>query len=359
MTTRLPLLAVCGVMFALSGSAQTPTAAPAAGVVERIKVHGRTLEGNLEGDSPERDVMVYLPRSYKASSNRRYPVVYLLHGFTDDTDHWWGIVQHFVSVPKSMQTALAAGGVKEMIVVMPNAFTRYQGSMYSNSATTGNWEDFVGSELVAAIDRRFRTRANVRSRGLAGHSMGGYGALRIGMKHPHVFSSLYVMSACCLMPPAGGVDAERSRKLEAVRDPAEVAKLDFLSKATFASAAAWSPNPAKPPLYLDLPTADGKPRPEVLAKWAANAPLAMIDQYVANLRRLTAIAIDVGTKDRLAPGSQALRDILSAYNIPHTYEEYEGDHINRVADRLETKVFRFFSENLSFDVKPGSTRRRR
>src|SRR5438874_12898497 len=72
---------------------------PARGSVERIKVHGRSLEGNLEGDSPDRDVLVYLPVSYKSSPSRRYPVVYMLHGFTDDPDHWWGFQRHFINIP--------------------------------------------------------------------------------------------------------------------------------------------------------------------------------------------------------------------------------------------------------------------
>ena len=94
------------------------------GKVDRIKVHGRALEGNLEGDSPDRDVMVYLPPSYGRDSTRRYPVVYLLHGFTDDVDHWWGVVRHFVSVPQSVEKALDSGASKELILVMPNAYTR-------------------------------------------------------------------------------------------------------------------------------------------------------------------------------------------------------------------------------------------
>jgi S-formylglutathione hydrolase len=346
-TMTIRSLVACGLLaFTTVASAQTGVAAR--GTVERIKIHGRSLEGNLEGDSPDRDVMVYLPPTYTAGVDRRYPVVYLLHGFTDDVDHWWGVVRHFVSVPQSMDRALESGVTKELILVMPNAYTRYEGIMYSNSATTGNWEDYLVAEMVPEIDRRYRTIADVRSRGLAGHSMGGYGAIRIGMRHPDVFSSVYVMSACCLVPPTG-IDRERGSRAEAVENPADVHKADFGTKAILASAAAWSPNPNNPPLYLDLPTKDGQPRPDVLAKWAANAPLAMIDQYIANLKRLHAIAVDVGSGDGLAPASARLDEILTAYAIPHAYETYDGNHINRVAERLETKVFRFFTEHLRFE----------
>jgi S-formylglutathione hydrolase len=312
------------------------------GTVQRIKVHGKGLEGNLEGDSPDRDVAVYLPPSYNKSGNKRFPVLYLLHGFTDKVDNWWGVNKHFVNVPVAIDNAVAAG-VTEMIVVMPDAFTRYEGSMYSNSATTGNWEDYVAKELVAYMDAHYRTTPGAAGRGLAGHSMGGYGAIRIGMKHPEVFSSLYLMSPCCMAP----MPARPNPKAEAIQDPAEVAKADFFTKAVFASAAAWSPNPKNPPLFLDLPTKNGEVQPQVVAKWQANAPLAMIDQYISSLRQYRAIGMDAGTKDQLIAGTvETLDHVLNDYGIKHSYESYEGDHVNRIAERLEKKVLPFFAANL-------------
>lgn len=224
----------------LLGIALCAQDSPRLGRVERIQVHGKSLEGNLEGDSPDRDVAVYLPPGYNTSGNRRYPVLYLLHGFTDNVDNWWGVKPHFVNVPVVVDKALAAG-VKEMIVVMPNAFTRYQGSMYSNSVTTGDWESYIAEELVAYIDAHYRSVADARGRGLAGHSMGGYGAIRIGMKRPGVFSRLYLLSPCCM----AASNPRPNPKAEAIHDPAEVAGADFFTKAMFASAAAWSPNPSQ------------------------------------------------------------------------------------------------------------------
>jgi len=325
--------------FAAAALAQTDTPH---GTVQRIQVHGKSLEGNLEGDSPDRDVAVYLPPSYASSPGRRYPAVYLLHGFTDDVDHWWGVKQHFVNVPAVVDKALAAGA-REMIVVMPNAFTRYQGSMYSNSPTTGNWEDYVATDLVAYIDAHYRTIPEVPARGLAGHSMGGYGAIRIGMKHPEVYSSLYLLSPCCMAP---GGDRPNARA-EAIQDPTEVAQADFGTKAALASAAAWSPNPANPPLFFDLPWKSGEVRRDILAKWTANAPLAQIDQYIANLKHYKAIGMDAGDKDiAIAATVRQLDEILTRYGVRHAFEIYSGDHVNHVADRLETKVLPFFSAAL-------------
>lgn len=317
--------------------------------VQRVTVHGKSLEGNLEGDSPDRAVMVYLPKSYPTQRGRRYPVLYLLHGFTDDIDHWWGVKQHFVSVPSVIEKALASGGMKEMIVVMPDAFTRYQGSMYSNSAATGNWERYITSELVEAIDSRYRTIAAAKSRGLAGHSMGGYGAARIGMKHPEVFSTIYLLSPCCMSPSQS---SDRTAKLmEGIHTDADIAKADFPTKAMMASAAAWSANPKNPPFFFDLPWKDGQLQPEIVAKWKENAPLVMMDQFVANWKKLHAIAFDAGAQDAgIAATVKTLDEKLTALGIVHTFEIYEGTHVSRIAERLELKTLPFFSKELSFEA---------
>jgi S-formylglutathione hydrolase len=317
--------------------------------VQRVTVHGKALEGNLEGDSPDRAVMVYLPKSYSTERAKRYPVLYLLHGFTDDIDHWWGVKQHFISVPAVIEKAMASGGMREMIVVMPDAFTRYQGSMYSNSATTGNWERYITNELVEAIDSRYRTIAAAQSRGLAGHSMGGYGTARIGMKHPEVFSTIYLLSPCCM---AASQSSEKSAKaMEGIHNDADIAKADFATKAMMASAAAWSSNPKNPPFFFDLPWKDGQLQPEIVAKWKENAPLVMMDQFGENWKKLHAIAFDAGAQDAgIAATVKTLDEKLTSLGIAHTFEIYEGTHVSRIAERLELKTLPFFSKELSFEA---------
>ena len=320
------------------------------GTVERIKVHGKLLEGNLAGDSPDRDVPVYLPASYKKDTKRRYPVIYFLHGFTDDDAKWYGFEKHWISMPAIADKVLGSGAAKEMIIVTPNAFTRYEGSMYSNSVTTGNWEDYIAKELVAYMDAHYRTLPDSKSRGLAGHSMGGYGTMRIGQKYPGVFSSIYLLSPCCMTPGFNiPTDPSSIAKMGNVKTPADVEKADFMTKAAIASAAAWSPNPTKAPLFYDLPVHDGKIQDMVLAKWTANMPLATIDQNIANLSLLNAIAFDAGNKDEIiAAGIKMLDSVLNNYKVKHTYEEYEGDHINRIEERIEKKLLAFFSQHLNF-----------
>ena len=318
--------------------------------LEQIKIHGTALEGNLEGDAVEREVLVFLPPSYARNKSRRYPVVYALHGYSIGAEQW----SREIHVPQTIEGAFAQGA-KEMIVVLPDSKTLHNGSMYSSSVTTGDFEQFIAHDLVSYIDAHYRTIPNRLSRGLVGHSMGGYGATRIGMKHSSVFGSLYIMSPCCLSPrQAGPPNPELARALEAVKSPADSAKLPFFARATLASAAAWSPNPKNPPLYLELPMKDGVAQPEVLARWTANAPLAFVDQYIGNLRQYRGISIDVGDQDGLRGDSGKLHDVLDRYGIANSFEVYQGTHTSKVADRFQNYVLPFFSRNLCF--KTGACR---
>ena len=312
--------------------------------VERIKIHGTALEGNLEGDAVDRDVIVFLPPSYAKNKSRRYPVVYALHGYSIGAEQW----SKEIHVPQTIEGAFAQGA-KEMIVVLPDSKTMHNGSMYSSSVTTGDFERFIAHDVVSYIDAHYRTIPNRLSRGLVGHSMGGYGATRIGMKHADVFGSLYIMSPCCLSPTASRTSEPGNREDSGSgEDARRLGQVAVLCARQLATAAAWSPNPKNPPLYLDLPRKDGEPQPEVLAKWAANAPLAFIDQYIGNLRQYRAISMDVGDKDGLRVDTGKLHDVLDKYGIANSFEVYQGTHTSAVAVRFQNFVLPFFSKNLCF-----------
>ncbi|TGX56296.1 esterase [Sphingomonas gei] len=331
-------------------AAQVATRVPApvpgalSATIERIKVHSPTIVGNLEGEAADRDVLVVLPPGYARSPKKRYPVLYALHGYSIGAEQWIKEIH----VPQTIEGAFAKDA-NEMIVVLPDSKTVHNGSMYSSSPTTGDFEAFVSRDLVRHIDAHYRTLAVRESRGLAGHSMGGYGTARIGMKHAETFGAIYMMSPCCLSPrdPAQ-FNAATGEALAKVKSLEEARRLGWGERAQLATAAAWSPNPKNPPLYLDLPVKDGVVRPEILAKWAANAPLAFIDQYVGNLRRYKAIAIDVGDRDGLKDDAAKLHEALDRYGIANSFEIYPGDHTSDVAARFQEQVIPFFSKHLVF-----------
>ena len=220
---------------------------------------------------------------------------------------------------------------------MPNAYTAYAGSMYSSSVTTGDWERYVAEELVAYIDAHYRTIPRRESRGLVGHSMGGYGAIRIGMKRSDVFANLYVMSPCC-MDPAWTWVARAWREWRPSR-PRPGGRGTFASRPPSPSAAAWSPNPGKPPLYLDLPVEAGRPGRTC---WRAGSRTRRSRPCT---NRAGTPALPCHRHGRRRPGSGDRRGdagasrILTTYGIGHTVEIYDpGDHINRVDERVEEHV---------------------
>ena len=346
----LPLSAIAPLVLALAAPAhaqvrtEVPSLVPGARpvTVERIKIHGKALEGNLEGDAVDRDVIVYLPPGYQTERDRRYPVVYALHGYSVGAQQW----SQEIHVPQTIEGAFALGA-KEMIVVVPDSKTLHNGSMYSSSVTTGDFERYIAHDVVAYIDSHYRTIPARRSRGLVGHSMGGYGATRIGMKHPDVFGSLYIMSPCCLSPRrARPLTPENAKALAEVKTAADAATLPGTLRSLLAGAAAWSPNPKNPPLFVDLPYQDTVLRDDVLARWAANAPLSVLDQYIGNLRQYNGIAIDVGDQDGLRVDAGKLHDALDRYGLAHAFEVYSGTHTSAMGVRFQNNVLPFFSQRL-------------
>ena len=236
-------LIVMAAAIATPAGAQVETEGPPAvqgakpAVIERTKVHSQAIEGNLEGNSADREVIVVLPPSYRADPSRRFPVIYALHGYSIGAEQWIKEIR----VPQVAEDAFAKG-VPEMIVVLPDSKSVHNGSMYSSSVTTGDFETFVARDLVGYIDGHYRTIPDRKSRGLVGHSMGGYGAARIGMRHADVFGALYLMSPCCMTArPFGKLDPSMEGDLAKLEAPADSAALGFPMRGLLAMASAWSP----------------------------------------------------------------------------------------------------------------------
>jgi len=323
----------------------------AQGTVEHIHIMGESLKGNLEGDDPNRTVIVYLPPGY-AKSGKRYPVIYFLHGYGVNAQFY----ADTIGMPAAADKAIAAG-VHEAIIVMPDAYTLYSGSMYSNSPTTGDWESYIARDVVSYIDGHYRTLARRGSRGIAGHSMGGYGTMRIAMRYPEMFAAVYAMSACCLLNQAPDKAAVQAQ-LDAGPGPLPQIPSPVLSQGPLqgpppgfarvleAQAAAWAPNPANAPLYFDWPFVNGEAQPLVAGKWIANSPLITVDQHAPALASFRAFMIDVGDKDGLAATNKQLDAALTRLHVEHGFEVYDGDHTNRVPQRFADKVLPFFSQQL-------------
>jgi enterochelin esterase-like enzyme len=302
-----------------------------------IKVHSKSLEGNLEGDAVDRDVVVILPPSYAKSPGRRYPVIYFMHGFGITAD-WFAAFMH---APETMLAWSKTG--PDFILVMPDTDTKFGGSMYSNSPTTGDFEGFIANDLVSYIDSHYRTLARRSSRGLVGHSMGGYGTWKVAMDHPEKWGSIYAMSACCMSARHESLDS--AQKMAALTVD-QAANGNFGVKAGVASMVAWSPDPKNPPFYADMPLKGDAVDQSVLDRWAANAPIVMVSAHVPQLKSFTAIASDGGDKDGLTKDATVMHDELDGFGVANSFEVYDGNHVNRIAERFGSKVLPFFASHL-------------
>jgi len=314
------------------------------GTLERVNVFGPSLAGNLldQPDAPE--VSVYLPPGYAANPDRRYPVVYVLHGYSGTDAGWFGNDSR-MKANLTADNVMGEGTSEEMILVMPNCNNMFNGCMYVNSAATGYWEDYIADDLVGYIDSHYRTIPDRMARGLAGHSMGGYGVLLIGMRRPDVFSALYAMSSCCLLNNAPSLEAVEVQN-ERMADDFEGYQAGTFDNVMQAQAAAWAPNPDNPPYYFDFPYQDGEELPLVSRKWTANSPLVFVDQYVPALKQYRGIFLDVGDEDGLEATNTQLSAAMTRLGIEHNYEIYEGNHGNRIGQRFIENVLSFFEEHL-------------
>jgi len=313
------------------------------GRIETAIVHSEALKGNLLGDSPDRFVSIYLPSAYDDNPTQRFSVIYMLHGFSLAHNTFIS----FFDLKTVFDNYFSGANATPMIIVIPNALNFYRGSFYTNSIVTGNWEDFITQELVEYIDNNYRTSPYKESRGISGHSMGGYGAMKLAMKHPEIYSTVYSMSSV-------SVDFEHTfldRLLNALIEAANATNfndLSFDARALIAMGAAYSPNVNTPPFMCDLPVdTNGDIIDSTWQKWLQHDPLTLIESLNQNLLLLD-IKFDCGTQDfDFIQASRNFDSTLTAENIPHIFNEYPGNHTEMISVRVQSRVLPFFGGKLT------------
>ena len=306
------------------------------------RVHSPGLEANLIGTRPDPLVRVYLPPGYDAEPERRYPVLYLLHGITN-TASSMGYIKG------QADELLAAGEIEPLIIVTATAWNRYGGGLYSNSTTIGRWEDTYTHDLIDYVDGTFRTLARRESRGIAGWSMGGYGAVKLAMRHPDLYGAAYGVNSCCLSFEAMFMELYRQALIDADRLTSAFGfdSNSFDVRLAIAAAAAFAANSEAEPFYADFPlTQDGTLIEDVWERWLEHDPVTMLPARAAGLQRVH-LAFDAGDVDDEVTGSEEFAQALKAAGVPHRFQIYPGDHSSGVRERMRTHVLPFMDENLS------------
>jgi len=319
------------------------------GTVVIESVYSESLLNDM-GENPTREVAVYLPPGY-SDTDKRYPVIYFLHGFMNDH-------QLMNYMKDLLDYAIENHRIRPFIMVIPNEKTTYDGSFYSNSGLFGNWEDFTAFDLVKYVDSHFRTIADKSSRGISGHSMGGYGAMKLAMSHPDIFSVVYAVSPGALaIAREYGPNSETFKELSRMKTKEDL-KNSYFGNVMVAFGRSWSPNPDKPPFYCDMPFEyEGDKliiNQDALKKWHANMPLYMIDDKLDNLQALKAIKMDWGRNagERFSIQCSMFSQALENAGITHFAEEYIGTHTSGIYTqdgRIPNQVLPFFDYYLDFE----------
>ena len=294
-----------------------------------------------------RNYTVYLPEGYDEQSVETYPVIYFLHGFGADHTDYEGMYS-------DLDQLISSGEIQKLIVVKPDgSCTPYEGSFYTNSILNGNFEDYIVYDLVDYIDVRYRTKPFAEFRAISGHSMGGYGTMKLAMKHCDIFTSLSAHSA-----PLDFQNFDNEFFPQLVLWENSGGEFDpengHVTNLMFAMSAAFSPNLENPPFYVDLPI---DPQGEIIdstfQRWLEHDPYTMIDNYIPALENLH-IYFDCGLWDELLLYSHSVdfSARLTDLDIDHIFKTFMGDHTTQIYTRLKDS-FPFHSDHFEH-VKPCS-----
>ncbi|MGH2404470.1 MAG: alpha/beta hydrolase [bacterium] len=305
-------------------------------VVEQVAFDA--LRDNPLGDPWMRSIPIYLPPGYGATE-RRYPVIFWLHGFTGTAMSQIAPNPWIPSLPDLVDRVIR-DGAPPALLVMADGWTRYGGSQYVNSSANGRYEDAV-RELVGHVDARFRTLASRQHRGINGKSSGGCGALMLGMRNPDLFGAMASHSgdlyfeACFqsgfwssvnTVRKHGGLASFLAAFQSAPKKPEDAVRaLGTL----IAMAMAYSPNPARPhgfDLPIDLDT--GEIDEAVWKRWQAWDPVRMLEPCADALRAMRLIYFECGSRDQFNGqfGARMLHHRMEQLRVPHEYQEFDDDH---------------------------------
>jgi S-formylglutathione hydrolase FrmB len=319
-----------------------PWTAEPRGRFDERSITSQALAGNPLGDPAERPLYVYLPPGYDQETQRRYPVIYLIQGFTGQVDMWWNRAALRPTLPERMDELFASGTCPPALVVMVDAWTSLGGSQFLNSPATGRYLDYLCDDVTAFVDASYRTIPDRDHRALTGKSSGGYGAMAVPMLRPDIFGALAthcgdaLFEACYLR--------EFPIVARQLRDRYEGSYerfwADFRSRVPFtvehdgemvdvwAMSACYS---AEPDGTVTLPfdPGTGRLRDDVWQRWLDHDPVRMAPRCGEALRSMRGIYIDAGTRDEyfLDLGARAFADELDKLEVEYSFELFDAGHM--------------------------------
>jgi S-formylglutathione hydrolase FrmB len=320
-----------------------PWSGKLAGRIDEQVITSELLRDNPLGDPFERPVLVYLPPGYDDEPSHRYPVIYIIMGYTGYVTMWWNRTPFRQPFIETADQVFATASAPPALLVYVDAWTKYGGSQYVDSAGTGKYHSYLCDEIVPWVDGRYRTLADRSHRAISGKSSGGFGAMITPMLRPDLFGAFATHAGdalyeLCYLSEFGdtvralrGYDGDIWRWWDDFR-----ARTPFTNKADqgligmLGVAACFSADQdGTPQLPFDPRT--GVLREDVWQRWLAWDPVRMAGKYGEALRSMRAIWIDAGDADDyyLDIGAQAFLDALRRAGVPDDvirFEIFEGTH---------------------------------
>jgi Putative esterase len=315
-----------------------------AGRLDEHVIASDVLRGNPLGDPSERPLWVYTPPGYDEASDRRYPVVYVIQGFTGQLDMWRNRNPLRPLFTEEVDELFAQGGAPPCLVAFVDCWTSLGGSQFVDSHATGRYHTYLCDEVVAWVDAHYRTLAARDHRGIAGKSSGGYGAMITPMLRPDLWGGLATHAGDALFEVCYARDFGPCARLLRDRYDGSMDRFlaDFRSRLAFtregdevllnayAMAACYSADPDGT-VRLPFDEATGQLVPDVWERWLALDPVRMVRDNAATLRSLRAIYIDAGMADEwfLDLGAEAFRRELAAIGVTDVrFELFPASHMN-------------------------------
>jgi enterochelin esterase family protein len=306
-------------------------------------VDSAALRGNALGDPSERPVVVYLPRGYDAKGSQRYPVLYVLHGYSGNAVSMIAGRAWETNVAQWADRLIASGAMPPAIIAIVDGFTRLGGSQYVDSVHNGNYATYTVRDVVAHVDATYRTIPREGGRAVLGKSSGGFGAMHLAMEHPGVFAAFashsgdaYFRYAYPLSFPAAQRVLEKhafdSRAfVESFEQKQKRSQEEFETMAVVACAAAYSPSSGSAfDLELPFDRATGALREDVFARWDAFDPVKRVSSAVSALTGLRLRYVDCGRRDEygLDIGARLVAAAMREHGLAVRHEEFDDDHRN-------------------------------
>jgi enterochelin esterase-like enzyme len=317
------------------------------GKIDKIRITAESLKNNIIGESIEREVLVYLPPSYAHNPKKRYPVVYVLHGWGGNAAAWFSSYGGDPDAQHAMESLLAKDEIQEMILVVPDVSTRHFSSWYRNSPVTGNWEAYLTQDLITAIDQRYRTIAKSTSRGLAGHSSGGIGAFMIALTYPEFYGAAYPMAPGSVVPGSLTELKElyhNSVKPQLKKYTGKQKEIDTGAHYFLSVGQLYMADLNNPPSYIrENPTEEDFTR--MLSFNVQDFITGIEGNFPQDRYRHIVFQTDVGTREGRTEQFEALVERLSTAGINIELHLFDAGHTDKMNESM-IEVLRFMSKNL-------------